>query len=176
MTIPFFQVTAFSQSVFGGNQACVMPMEAWLSDELLLQIAQENAVAETAYLKRLDPGVYALRWFTPDLEMDLCGHATLASAHVVLNHLEPQLDRVEFDTQSGRLVVTCSEHGLDMALPNRMPASAELPLALAESLNQTPWRCIWPGISCWSTPAKRTSNNSTSTAPSSTGPTSARAV
>ena len=96
-------------------------MEAWLSDELLLQIAQENAVAETAYLKRLDPGVYALRWFTPDLEMDLCGHATLASAHVVLNHLEPQLDRVEFDTQSGRLVVTRSEHGLDMALPNRMP-------------------------------------------------------
>ncbi|HCC64952.1 MAG TPA: phenazine biosynthesis protein, partial [Flavobacteriales bacterium] len=54
-------------------------------------------------------------------EMDLCGHATLASAHVVLNHLEPHLDRVEFDTQSGRLVVTRSEHGLDMALPNRMP-------------------------------------------------------
>ena len=138
MTIPFFQVTAFSQSVFGGNQACVMPLEAWLSDELLLQIAQENAVAETAYLNRLDPGVYALRWFTPDLEMDLCGHATLASAHVVLNHLEPRLDRVEFDTQSGRLVVTRSEHGLDMVLPNRMPTSAELPLALAESLNQTP--------------------------------------
>ena len=85
----------------------------------------------------MDQGVYALRWFTPDLEMDLCGHATLASAHVVLNHLEPQLDKVEFDTQSGRLVVTRSEHGLDMALPNRMPASAQLPLALAESLNKT---------------------------------------
>ena len=90
MTIPFYQVTAFSRKCLGGNQACVMPMEGWLSDDLLLQIAQENAVAETAYLKRLDQGVYALRWFTPDLEMDLCGHATLASAHVVLNHLEPQ--------------------------------------------------------------------------------------
>jgi len=138
MTIPFFQVTAFSQSVFGGNQACVMPMNAWLSDDLLLQIAQENAVAETAYLKRLDQGVYALRWFTPDLEMDLCGHATLASAHVVLNHLEPQSARVVFQTQSGRLVVTRSEHGLDMALPNRMPTPAELPPALAESLNTPP--------------------------------------
>ena len=138
MTIPFFQVTAFSRSVFGGNQACVMPMDAWLSDDLLLQIAQENAVAETAYLKRLDQGVYALRWFTPDLEMDLCGHATLASAHVVLNHLEPQSARVVFQTQSGRLVVTRSEHGLDMALPNRMPTPAEVPPALAESLNTPP--------------------------------------
>ena len=138
MTIPFYQVTAFSRSVFGGNQACVMPMESWLSDDLLLQIAQENAVAETAYLKRMDQGVYALRWFTPDLEMDLCGHATLASAHVVLNHLEPQLDKVEFDTQSGRLVVTRSEHGFDMALPNRMPTAAQLPTALAESLNKIP--------------------------------------
>lgn len=138
MTIPFYQVTAFSRNVFGGNQACVMPMEGWLSDDLLLHIAQENAVAETAYLKRLDQGVYALRWFTPDLEMDLCGHATLACAHVVLNHLAPQLDKVEFDTQSGRLVVTRSAHGLDMALPNRMPASAQLPPALAESLNKPP--------------------------------------
>ncbi|MGB1347272.1 MAG: PhzF family phenazine biosynthesis protein [Flavobacteriales bacterium] len=138
MTIPFYQVTAFSRSVFGGNQACVMPMESWLSDDLLLHIAQENVVAETAYLKHLDQGVYALRWFTPDLEMDLCGHATLASAHVVLNHLEPQLDKVEFDTQSGRLVVTRSAHGLDMALPNRAPNSAQLPRALAESLNKPP--------------------------------------
>ena len=60
MTIPFYQVTAFSRSVFGGNQACVMPMEGWLSDDLLLHIAQENAVAETAYLKRMDPGCLRL--------------------------------------------------------------------------------------------------------------------
>ena len=76
MKLPIFQIDAFSDKVFGGNPACVVPLENWLKDEVLLKIAQENAVAETAFFVRKGKNFH-LRWFTPDIEMDLCGHATL---------------------------------------------------------------------------------------------------
>lgn len=80
MKLALYQVDAFTDRIFGGNPACVVPLEAWLSDDLLLKIAKENAVAETAFFVELGDKIH-LRWFTPEIEMDLCGHATLATAH-----------------------------------------------------------------------------------------------
>lgn len=137
MELDLYRVDAFASEVFQGNPACVMPLNQWLDDEVLLNLARENAVAETAFLVKNDSG-YNLRWFTPDLEMDLCGHATLASAYVVLTHLEPDRNEVAFDTHSGRLVIVRCERGFEMTLPNRAPEPAILPVELSESLSVQP--------------------------------------
>lgn len=138
MELDLYHIDAFANQVFRGNPACVMPLEEWPTDGLLLSIAQENAVAETAYLVRQGAGQYHLRWFTPDVEMDLCGHATLAAAHVVLTELEPDLDEVHFVSASGPLVVTRSSQGYEMTLPNRKPEPAILPAEIEESLSLPP--------------------------------------
>ena len=105
MKLPIFQIDAFSDKVFGGNPACVVPLENWLQDEVLLKIAQENAVAETAFFVRRGKNFH-LRWFTPDIEMDLCGHATLATAHCILSELKLESEKVIFETLSGKLEVS----------------------------------------------------------------------
>ena len=137
MNCPFFQVDAFANQVFSGNSACVVILQKWPKDSTLLNIARENAVAETAFIVTKE-GRHQLRWFTQDLEIDLCGHATLASAHVVLHHLHPEHNEVKFDTLSGQLVVTRSTHGYEMTLPNRAPEHAILPVELEESLSTKP--------------------------------------
>eukprot|EP00095_Tigriopus_kingsejongensis_P008783 maker-scaffold120_size336265-snap-gene-0.7 protein:Tk08783 transcript:maker-scaffold120_size336265-snap-gene-0.7-mRNA-1 annotation:"phenazine biosynthesis protein family protein" len=105
MEIPMFQVDAFADRVFGGNPAAVCLLKSWLDVDTLLKIAQENNLAETAFLSsHSDPDTWNIRWFTPEIEMDLCGHATLASAHVIFE-LNPLLGRVTFFSEfSGRLV------------------------------------------------------------------------
>ena len=138
MELDLYHVDAFTSEVFKGNPACVMLMTDWPSDQTLRSIAQENAVAETAFLIHRESNVYDLRWFTPDVEMDLCGHATLASAHVVLCELTSSVNEVMFDTLSGRLVVTRDEHGYEMTLPNRAPEHAILPVEIEEALNLKP--------------------------------------
>lgn len=138
MELDLYRIDAFTNRVFSGNPACVMPLTTWLEDEVMLDLARENAVAETAFLVQQAPGTYRLRWFTPDVEMDLCGHATLASAHVVLTFLEPDAREVAFDSLSGRLVVTRTESGYEMTLPNRAPEPAILPVEIAESLSIEP--------------------------------------
>lgn len=80
MTYNIYQIDSFTDKVFGGNPACVVPLEEWLDDNILLKIAKENAVAETAFFVHKGNRIH-LRWFTPDIEMDICGHATLATAH-----------------------------------------------------------------------------------------------
>ena len=87
MEIDIFQIDAFTSELFKGNPACVMPLNNWLPDDLLLRIAKENNVSETAFFIKEGEGFY-LRWFTPDIEMDLCGHATLATAYCLKNHLD----------------------------------------------------------------------------------------
>lgn len=116
----FYQVDAFATRAFEGNQACVMPMEAFLPDEQLLKIAAENNVAETAYLVPQAEGVWALRWFTPAVEVPLCGHATLASAHVLFEAGGYAGDVIHFDTvHSGRLSVQRLADGqLEMDFPS----------------------------------------------------------
>ena len=126
MKLAIFQIDAFSDKVFGGNPACVVPLENWLQDEVLLKIAQENAVAETAFFVRKGKN-YHLRWFTPDIEMDLCGHATLASAHCILSELKLESEKVIFETVSGELEVSIKNESYLMDLPRRDPISATLP-------------------------------------------------
>jgi PhzF family phenazine biosynthesis protein len=107
MKIPVFQIDAFTDAPFSGNPAAVCPLNEWLPDHVMQSIALEMNLSETAFFvpsadKAAD---YDLRWFSPVVEVDLCGHATLASGHVVLSHLKPELDQVQFHTRSGALGV-----------------------------------------------------------------------
>lgn len=121
MRLPLYQVDAFTDAVFGGNPAAVCPLDAWLPDHLLQAIAAENNLAETAFLVPDQDG-FALRWFTPTTEVDLCGHATLASGLVVLTRLRPEADRVSFTTaKAGALTVTREGDRLTLELPARPP-------------------------------------------------------
>ena len=123
--LTLYQLDAFTDRPFGGNPAAVCPLDAWLSDDLLQQIALENNLSETAYLVP-DGEDYHLRWFTPALEVNLCGHATLATAQVVLDKLRPGADVVTFKTLSGELTVSRDGEQLVMDFPV-LPAQSEIP-------------------------------------------------
>ncbi|MBI3374323.1 MAG: PhzF family phenazine biosynthesis protein [Betaproteobacteria bacterium] len=129
MRLPLFQIDAFTSQLFGGNPAAVVLLDEWLSDSVLAAIAAENNLAETAFVIRRD-GVIPLRWFTPTVEMDLCGHATLAAADVLFRHYLPSADKLTFSTRSGNLIVTRDGGRLAMDFPAR-PGK---PVAIAESL------------------------------------------
>src|SRR5262245_10482383 len=105
MELEMFQVDAFAPAVFKGNPAAICPLKEWLPDAVMQSIAMENNLAETAFFVK-NGERYQLRWFTPAVEIDLCGHATLASAYIIFRHLEPSLERIAFDSRSGELVVT----------------------------------------------------------------------
>ncbi len=137
MRIPYYQVNAFTTSVFGGNPAGVCLLDEWLEDRLLLQIAAENDLSETAFLVRGDPN-YHLRWFTPRIEMELCGHATLASAFVVFRYVEEEWDRVSFETKSGLLTVERKDDLLMMDFPSWPPTPFAMTQELADSLGREP--------------------------------------
>ena len=141
MKLPIFQIDAFSDKVFGGNPACVVPLENWLKDEVLLKIAKENAVAETAFFVRKGKNFH-LRWFTPDIEMDLCGHATLATAHCILSELKLESEKVIFETLSGELEVSLNNGHYLMDLPRRDPISASLPNEIKNALNIQPKKVL----------------------------------
>jgi PhzF family phenazine biosynthesis protein len=104
MNIKLYQVDAFTDRLFGGNPAGVCPLNEWLSDEQMQKIAMENNLSETAFFVN-DNGRFRIRWFTPTVEVDLCGHATLASAHVIYRHLNYSGDSIIFDSNSGELTV-----------------------------------------------------------------------
>lgn len=138
MRIPLYQVDAFTSRRFHGNPAAICPLDEWLPDETLQAIAAENNLAETAYLIRQAEGVYALRWFTPEVEVDLCGHATLASAYVLWNCLGFTGDRIGFDTRSGRMWVTREGSRLALDFPSRPPAPCEVFPGLLPALGGDP--------------------------------------
>lgn len=137
MKLDLYQIDAFTDKIFGGNPACVVPLQQWLPDETLLKIAQENAVAETAFFIESDCKI-KLRWFTPEIEMDLCGHATLASAYVLKKILNYSKDKIIFDTASGDLIVTTDGDLFMLDFPSRKPVPADLPPLLLQSLNKKP--------------------------------------
>jgi PhzF family phenazine biosynthesis protein len=138
MRLPIYQVDAFTDRIFAGNPAAVVPLEEWLPDATLQAIAAENNLAETAFF--LPAGdVYALRWFTPAVEVDLCGHATLASAYVIFRFIEPERRRVAFETlKAGTLIVTREGDELAMNFPAWPPKPAEAPSGLAAALGKNP--------------------------------------
>lgn len=127
MRLPIYQVDAFTDRVFAGNPAAVVPLDSWLPDAQLQAIAAENNLAETAYFLRNDD-VFELRWFTPAVEVDLCGHATLATAFVISTLLEPGRARMDFVTrQAGTLTVTRDGDVFTLDFPSRPAAPAAAP-------------------------------------------------
>ena len=134
----YYIVDAFTDKLFSGNPAGVCILEKDLPDETLQKIAFENNLAETAFLQKKDD-CYTLRWFTPEFEIDLCGHATLAAAYVVLNFIEPEIDAVSFSTMSGILSVQ-RENGsaYEMSLPTRKPQRIEITKEISEALGIVP--------------------------------------
>lgn len=138
-TLPIYQVDAFTSEVFRGNPAAVCPLEQWIPDEMMQAIAAENNLSETAFFVPLDDdGHYHLRWFTPRREVPLCGHATLATAHVLLNILNPQSDCVVFKTKSGALTVNKDEAWLTMDFPAYTFQPAELDDHILSAFPATP--------------------------------------
>jgi len=138
MHLPIYQVDAFAEKLFGGNPAAICPLTEWLPDATMQAIAAENNLAETAFFVR-EGADYALRWFTPAVEVDLCGHATLASAHVVFSFLEPGRERVNFRTlKAGTLTVARHGDMLMMDFPARPAAAVEPPPGLLAALGGSP--------------------------------------
>ena len=134
MTTPIYQADAFTDQLFGGNPAAVCPLTEWLPDALMQKIALENNLAGTAFFVKNENG-YLLRWFTPELEIDLCGHATLASAHILFTELGYQKDTIHFDTvKAGTLTVSRVGDKYAMDFPSRPPYAADKPEGLIEAL------------------------------------------
>ena len=137
MKIPLFQIDAFTNRLFGGNPAAVVLLENWLPDKVLAAIAAENNLAETAFVL-LKSDIIPLRWFTPTVEIDLCGHATLAAAHVLFRHFLPSADQLTFSTRSGNLIVTRDAERLTMDFPARPGTPIEVTGQLAAALASRP--------------------------------------
>ncbi len=138
MKIKIFQIDAFTNKLFGGNPAAVCPLDEWLDDSTLKNIAIENNLAETAYFVPLPNGHFLLRWFTPEIEMDLCGHATLASAFVIFEEMGFEGSEVIFETQSGILKVKKDGSYFELDFPSRPPQKASLPEVISKGLNIQP--------------------------------------
>src|SRR5579859_2577755 len=144
MRTPIFQIDAFTNRRFAGNPAAVMPMSSFPADAVLQAIAAENNLAETAFLVP-QGGDYHLRWFTPTTEVPLCGHATLASAAVVMERLEPGRVAVDFHSASGKLSVARSGTGYVMNFPARASETTTAPQRLAAALGADPVEVLSDG-------------------------------
>ncbi len=142
MHIKLYQIDAFTDRLFGGNPAAVCPLDRWLDDDTLQNIAVENNLAETAFFVPLPNNQFHLRWFTPELEMDLCGHATLASAFVLFEEMGHEGDELVFDTKSGILTVKKSDSYYELNFPSRPPEKSSLPKIIRDGLSIQP-KEIW---------------------------------
>ncbi len=137
MKLKLYQIDAFTNKIFGGNPAAVVPLENWLDDLTMQNIAAENNLAETAFFVEENTG-YRIRWFTPISEVDLCGHATLASSFVLFNILNINTDTIEFNSRSGKLIVTKENNLISLNFPARNPKPIEAEDGLISALGQLP--------------------------------------
>ena len=137
MKLPIYQVDAFTETLFGGNPAAVCPLETWLPDRIMQRLAGENNLSETAFLVK-EGNDYRIRWFTPTTEVALCGHATLASAHIIFTRLQPQPETklIRFHSASGMLLVSLQEdQSIQLDFPCHPPVRVtEVPEGLLEGL------------------------------------------
>ncbi|MGM5629373.1 PhzF family phenazine biosynthesis protein [Apibacter raozihei] len=125
--IEYYIIDAFASQIFSGNQAGVCYLKQKIDDQIMQQIAAENNLSETAFILKRDEGAnYDLRWFTPKSEVDLCGHATLASAYVLSNFVDSTLKKIQFYTQSGILTVNCKSDKYEMEFPSREPKRLQI--------------------------------------------------
>lgn len=141
MQIDIYQIDAFASRPFEGNPAAVCPLGAWLPDELMQSIAAENNLSETAFFVR-EGSDFAIRWFTPWTEVDLCGHATLASAFVLFRCLGYGSDEIRFNSRSGPLGVTRDGDRLVLDLPAQPPLPCDTPAAVVEAFGLIPRKCL----------------------------------
>jgi len=144
--LDYFVVDVFTDRVFGGNPAGVCLLDEWLPDDILQSIAMENNLSETAFLVKNEKtesirASYDLRWFTPMIEIDLCGHATMGSAYVLFNSVEATVDKLEFYTQSGILTVERNNDMLWMDLPSRPATPAENYKCIKKALGLNEYKC-----------------------------------
>jgi len=137
MKLPFYHLDAFTSATFGGNPAGVVPLEGWLDDATLQAVAAENNLPATAFFAR-EPQGLRIRWFTPRVELELCGHATLASAWVLFERLEPGRGEVRFDSRGGPLSVKREGAKLVLDFPARPATPCAAPEGLAAALGVTP--------------------------------------
>ena len=137
MKIPIYQIDAFTNKPFHGNPAAVCPLKVWLDHKILQQIAAENNLSETAFFVQTE-NRFHIRWFTPTVEVDLCGHATLAAAFVIFNYLDFPLPTIEFDSLSGKLAVTREADWLCLDFPATAPEAMNTPTELVTALGQFP--------------------------------------
>ncbi len=153
MNLPIYWVDAFTDRAFHGNPAAVVPLDAWPEDALLQRIANENGLSETAFFVRKGPARADLRWFTPAIEIDLCGHATLATAHVLYHELGQAESPFVFDTRSGPLSVAVRGPLFELDFPARPASPAPAPPELLRGLGRAPlesyrsermWLCVYP--------------------------------
>ena len=139
--ITLYQIDAFATKPFEGNPAAVCPLDAWLHDEVMQSIAEENNLSETAFFVPKGNG-YHIRWFTPASEVDLCGHATLAAAYVLFNILGYNKDKIEFDSKSGMLAVARDNEFLILDFPAQPPVSCDIPKEIVKAFAIAPIECL----------------------------------
>ena len=125
MKLEIYQIDAFAEKLFKGNPAAVVPLEKWISDDLMQNIGTENNLAETAFFVPSGEGKFDIRWFTPESEINLCGHATLASAFVLYNFLGYRLDQITFNSKSGPLYVSREATTINLDFPSWVPEKTE---------------------------------------------------
>ena len=143
MNLPIFQIDAFADHLFSGNPAAVIPLDDWIDTRCMQQIAAENHLSETAFIVAKNSH-YHIRWFTPEHEVALCGHATLAAAHVIFHELHHPEDTIHFDSLSGRLSVTKSAESnlLTLDFPSQPPQTCTLPAELRKAIQPLPQCCL----------------------------------
>jgi PhzF family phenazine biosynthesis protein len=137
MNLPIYQIDAFTSSIFSGNPAAVVPLEEWITNKMMQSIAMENNLSETAFIVKNQKN-YEIRWFTPQCEVDLCGHATLAAAHLILYHIESNRNEVTFLSKSGKLNVKKENDLLSINLPAVHSKKAKPSEILTEALGKRP--------------------------------------
>jgi len=137
MKLPLYQIDAFTSSIFEGNPAAVIPLDEWIEGKLMQKIAMENNLSETAFFVKRNDG-YEIRWFTPQCEVDLCGHATLATSHLIMFYLDPNKDQITFHSKSGDLKIRKEEDRIVMRFPAVEGESVSDYTLLAEALGKKP--------------------------------------
>jgi PhzF family phenazine biosynthesis protein len=141
MEISLYQIDAFASKLFEGNPAAVCPLDEWLPNKTMQSIAEENNLSETAFFVPKENGLQ-IRWFTPKGEVDLCGHATLATAFVLFNILGYKRDKIEFDSRSGLLIVTKDNERIVMDFPAQPPVLCDIPKEIVKAFNIAPIECL----------------------------------
>lgn len=141
MELTLYQVDAFANKPFEGNPAAICPLNNWLPDELMQSIAAENNLSETAFFVPTYKG-YQIRWFTPLHEVNLCGHATLASAYVIFNYLGYKRHEITFESKSGILIVTLKNDWLELDFPTKVPTECSTPKQILKAFSIKPTECL----------------------------------